>query len=155
LKPQNFQAPNDANFVPVTTAQNDYDWDSPEDRVVADPISDEFLNRWNGTARENTAVFAKVFHTIPHDSVQTWPEYDQWYERLFRAADPKNKNKPAGPYKVGHVVKEEFPGGVKEVKEWLSRVRGTLVEMPLLFLQKEDIAKEGIEFNAFTKEVYT
>ena len=123
--------------------------------MVADPLTDAFLNHWKDTARTNTEVFAKVFHPIPHDSVQTWEQYNEWYEKLFQAADPKNKNKPAGPYKVGHVVREEFPGGVREVKEWLSRVRGTLVEMPLLFLKGEDIAKEGMEFNAFTKEVYT
>ncbi len=31
----------------------------------------------------------------------------------------------------------------------------TLVEMPLLFLKKEDIAQEGLGLNAFTEEVYT
>ena len=41
------------------------------------------------------------------------------------------------------------------MKEMLSRVRGRLVEMPLLFLIKEDIAKEGVSLNAFTEEVYT
>ena len=34
-------------------------------------------------------------------------------------------------------------------------MKGTLVEMPLLFLIKEDIAKEGVGLNAFTEEVYT
>ena len=52
------------------------------------------------------------------------------------------------------MVAEDF-SGVGEVKELLSRVRGTLVEMPLLFLIKEDIAKEGVGLNAFTEEVYT
>ncbi|KAK3061998.1 hypothetical protein LTS18_004090, partial [Coniosporium uncinatum] len=61
-------------------------------------------------------------------------------------------------YMWGHVVAEEFsPGaqGAREVKEVLSRIRGTLVEMPLLFLKEEDIAKEGLGLNAFTEEVYT
>ena len=154
IKPQDYERP-DANFLPVTEGPNVYDWDSPEDRLVADPLTDAFLTHWRDTARSNTEVFSKVFHPIPHDSVRTWDQYNEWYEKLFRAADPKKKDQPAGPYKVGHVVKEEFPGGVQEVKEWLSRIRGTLVEMPLLFLKEEDIAKEGMEFNAFTKEVYT
>jgi phospholipase D1/2 len=70
--------------------------------------------------------------------------------------DPaKGEKLTPGPYKVGHVVRDEFPGGVGEVKEWLSRVKGTLVEMPLLFLKDEDMAKEGVGFNAFTEELYT
>jgi phospholipase D1/2 len=45
--------------------------------------------------------------------------------------------------------------GVREVKDLLSRVIGTLVEMPLIFLIKEDIAKEGLILNALTEVVYT
>ena len=37
----------------------------------------------------------------------------------------------------------------------LSKVRGSLVEMPLLFLKEEDIAKEGLGLNKFTEDVYT
>jgi phospholipase D1/2 len=154
LPPQDYTTP-DANYLPVTAApENKYDWGSEEDRVVADPLAPEFMDRWNETARTNTEVFGKVFHVVPHDSVQTWDEYDNWYEKNFREP-AKDDKKPAGPYKVGHVVREEFPGGVAEVKEQLSRVRGTLVEMPLRFLKKEDIAKEGLGLNAFTEEVYT
>lgn len=55
-------------------------------------------------------------------------------------------------------MQEEFsPGGqgTKEMKDLLSTIKGTLVEMPLLFLIKEDIAKEGLSLNAFTEVVYT
>jgi len=55
-------------------------------------------------------------------------------------------------------VQQEFsPGdqGTKEMKDLLSTIKGTLVEMPLLFLIKEDIAKEGLSLNAFTEVVYT
>jgi phospholipase D1/2 len=37
----------------------------------------------------------------------------------------------------------------------LSTIKGTLVEMPLLFLKEEDIAKEGVGLNALTEELYT
>jgi phospholipase D1/2 len=57
------------------------------------------------------------------------------------------------------VVAEEFDQdpqvAVRQVKEELSKIRGTLVEMPLLFLKEEDIAKEGLGLNAFTEDVYT
>lgn len=127
---------------------------------MVDPLNDEFLARWNDSARTNTEVFGKIFHPVPHDSVQNWNQYEDFYERFFRPADPKDPNsqdpkKKAGAYKVGHVVREEFPGGVAEVKELLSKVRGTLVEMPLLFLRDEDIAKEGVGLNALTEDVYT
>lgn len=154
LKPQNY-AVQDTSYEPITSGPNVYDWDSAEDRIVADPLDDSFLNRWNETAHTNTEVFGKVFHPVPHDNVKNWKDYETWYENLFRAADPKNPKKPAGPYKVGHVVKEEFPNGVGEVKEWLSRVKGNLVEMPLLFLKDEDIAQENMTFNAFTAEMFT
>lgn len=76
--------------------------------------------------------------------------------------DSSAKNQSEGAqkpkYEWGHVVAELFSPGAKgaaEVKEILSQVRGSLVEMPLLFLKDEDIAKEGLGLNAFTEDVYT
>jgi phospholipase D1/2 len=56
------------------------------------------------------------------------------------------------------VVRDDFaPGaeGAKQVKELLSQVKGTLVEMPLMFLIEEDIAKEGLTLNDLTEPLYT
>ncbi|KAF2278796.1 phospholipase D/nuclease [Westerdykella ornata] len=157
LKPQIIDQP-DANYEPIGVA-NTYDWGSEEDRIVADPLSEEFLTHWNWRAKLNTEAFAKVFHPVPSDSVRTWKEYDEYYGRFFNeAAGDKDKEKRPSQYKWGHVVAENFsPGeqGVREVKEELAKIRGTLVEMPLLFLKGEDIAKEGLGLNAFTEEVYT
>jgi phospholipase D1/2 len=169
---QDMQRP-DNNFAPVGVP-NQYDWGSPEDLAVADPMSDSFHDLWKQTARVNTEAFAKVFHPVPDDKVLTWKQYDEYYERYFKADDPKKTKKNEGGgggegagtaassrptfWRWGHVVREEFsPGqqGVDEMKEVLSRVRGNLVEMPLLFLKEEDIAKEGLELNALTEEVYT
>jgi phospholipase D1/2 len=151
LKPQNYEQP-DANFLPVTAGPNDYDFNSAEDQAVVDPLSDDFQNRWNTTAHTNTEVFEKIFHPVPSDNVRSWKDYDEYYEKYFRAAE---KDKPAGPYSVGHVVVENFPGGVTEVKELLSKVRGTLVEMPLLFLKDEDMAVQGLSLNTLTEALYT
>jgi phospholipase D1/2 len=147
----------DQNFEPVGVP-NVYDWGSEEDREVADPLSDDFQNLWNWRARTNTEAFAKVFHPVPDDKVKNWKEYDEYYSRFF-AQDAKDKNnvKPS-LYKWGHVVAENFsPGeqGIREVKEVLSTIKGNLVEMPLLFLKEEDIAKEGVGLNALTEELYT
>lgn len=159
IVPQNMERP-DQNFEPIGVP-NVYDYGSREDQIVMDPLSDRFLDLWDRRAQNNSDAFGKIFNPVPHDSVLTWKDYDAFYEVFFKDAgenaEGKDLKKPA-KYKWGHVVESNFsPGeqGTREVKELLSTIRGTLVEMPLLFLIKEDIAKEGISLNAFTEEVYT
>ena len=160
LPMQDYQRP-DQNFTPVGNP-NVYDWGSREDQAVADPCSQSFRNMWNTTARTNTEAFAKVFHPVPDDKVQNWHQYDEYYGRFFKAEDAKKEGKDQerpSSWKWGHCVREEFDPdpevAVQEMKEILSRVKGNLVEMPLLFLKDEDIAKEGLGLNALTEEVYT
>lgn len=147
----------DANWQPVTTPQV-YDWGSEMDRQVADPLSDEFQNLWNWRANTNTNAFGKIFHPVPCDEVRNWKQYDDYYSRFFGQSQQDKENKKPSLYKWGHVVAENFSQGeqgVREVKEVLSTIKGTLVEMPLLFLKEEDIAKEGVGLNALTEEIYT
>lgn len=160
IQAQDMEAPNQ-NFEPIGVP-NSYDHGSPEDQAVMDPLSDGFLALWNTRARTNTEAFGKIFHPVPHDDVRTWKDYETFYEHFFKEADKeadgKEGTKRPSRYMWGHVVAENFsPGqqGAREVKDLLSTIRGTLVEMPLLFLIKEDIAKEGFSLNAFTEEVYT
>ncbi|PTB70582.1 phospholipase [Trichoderma citrinoviride] len=152
----------DQNWLPVTDAPNDYDWGSSADRLVEDPLSPDFLNLWEDTANTNTEVFSRAFHPVPDDHVRTWDDYDEFFSKHFtiptakgddkKSDDGKDENKV--PY--GHAVREEFPGGVQELKEWLSRIRGTLINMPLQFLiEVDDIAKEGLTLNGLTDELYT
>lgn len=160
LRPQDMQVP-DENYEPVGVA-NKYDWGSPEDNIVADPLSVAFQSLWDSRARTNTEIFRKVFHAVPDDTVRNWNDYKEFYEYYFQKSpaqkdDDKAAQKPAR-YVVGHVIRDDFsPGaaGVREVKELLSGVKGTLVEMPLMFLIEEDIAKEGASLNALTEELYT
>lgn len=176
IPPQDPQRP-DANYTPVGHEGNLYDWNSAEDHAVTDPLSPEFERLWKQTARTNTQVFGRVFHPVPTDEVRNWKQYEEYYSRFFAtenksAAKEKKQNRDGksvedaereveekpSTWKWGHVVAENFSegdDGVREVKEELSRVRGTLVEMPLLFLREEDIAQEGVSLNAFTEEVYT
>jgi phospholipase D1/2 len=121
-------------------------------------LSDDFLNLWNWRAHTNTQAFGKVFHPVPTDEVKNWKQYDEYYSRFFGQDQKAKEEKPKSLYKWGHVVAENFsPGeqGVREVKEVLSTIKGTLVEMPLLFLKEEDIAQEGMGLNALTEELYT
>lgn len=156
LKPQNMEHP-DANFQPIGVP-NQYDWGSHEDRQVVDPLSDDFQNLWNWRAHTNTQAFGKVFHPVPSDEVKNWKQYDSYYSRFFGQDQKAKENKKPSMYKWGHVVAENFSEGeqgVREVKEVLSTIKGTLVEMPLLFLKEEDIAQEGVGLNALTEEIYT
>lgn len=158
LPPQDVTRP-DKNFEPLGVS-NDYDWGSREDEAVIDPLSSDFEFLWNGTARTNTEAFERIFHPVPTDKVRNWKEYEDYFGRFFPAGKDAKEEKGKNPekpsqWKLGHVVAEEFPGGVGEVKEVLSQIRGTLVEMPLLFLKEEDIAKEGLTLNAMTEEIYT
>ena len=160
LQPQDMEQPNQ-NFEPIGVP-NIYDFGSEEDRLVMDPLADNFLNLWNSRAHQNTFAFGRIFHPVPHDDVRTWTDYDAFYEYFFHKADKEAEGKEAhkkpAKYEWGHVVADNFsPGdqGVGEMKDLLSTIKGALVEMPLLFLIKEDIAKEGPTLNAFTEEVYT
>lgn len=139
LPPQDMQRP-DSNFEPVGSP-NAYDWNSPEDNIVRDPLSDTFLSLWNSRARTNTDVFRKAFRAVPDDNVISWTEYQELYGYYFESSSTKAQVKPGdrrpARTEYGHVVHDDFPGGVKELKDLLSQVRGTLVEMPLCFLQSK------------------
>ncbi|KAB8077009.1 hypothetical protein BDV29DRAFT_70759 [Aspergillus leporis] len=160
LPPQDPQRP-DANFE-VVGVPNEFDFDAPESRLVADPLADTLYNLWNTRARTNTEAFRKVFHSVPDDTVRNWATYKEFYGYYFNKADKQaygeEKDSPPARYRYGHVVRDDFPAGpegVRQVKELLSQVKGTLVEMPLMFLIEEDVAKEGLTLNDLTEPIYT
>lgn len=137
------------------------DFDSPESQIVADPLADVFVSLWNSHARTNTEVFREVFHSVPDDTVRNWNTYKEFYGYYFKNADKQAFGEamdgPPAVYKYGHVVSDKFPGpeGVARVKELLSQVKGTLVEMPLMFLCEEDVAESGLTLNDLTEPLYT
>lgn len=147
----------DQNWQPVDRSPNSYDWGSPADMLVRDPMHPNFHHLWDNTARINTETFSRAFHPVPNDHVRTWEDYKTFYSRHFTVPGKKETDEEKqGKVEYGHIIREEFPGGVQEVKQWLSRIRGTLVEMPLNFLiDVDDIAKEGVALNAMTFELYT
>ncbi|KAK6543083.1 hypothetical protein TWF694_007006 [Orbilia ellipsospora] len=146
----------DANAFPVPEP-NLYDFDSAEDKLVMDPLSDTFWTHWNDTAKANTDAFAKVFHAVPFDGVVNWDQYKEYYEKYFGPKGTKEKPEPS-MYPSGHVIKENFPpgaAGAQAVKAELAKIRGSLVEMPLKFMQDVDFAKETAAYNTLTEELYT
>lgn len=46
-----------------------------EDAQVADPLCDEVLHLWQGTAKRNRDIFTEVFRPVPSDLVQNWEAY--------------------------------------------------------------------------------
>ncbi|CAH0015527.1 unnamed protein product [Clonostachys rhizophaga] len=159
LPDQRWDRPDD-NWRPVDSAPNHYDWGSISDKLVQDPLHPNFQRLWAGTAKVNTETFSKAFHPVPNDHVRTWEDYKEFFTKHFiipgvdKEGEKTNNNE--GKVEYGHIVQEEFPGGVQEVKEWLDQIRGTLVEMPLDFLvDVDDIAKEGLALNSLTEELYT
>jgi phospholipase D1/2 len=148
-----------ANWTPIDREPNEYDWGSHNDELVKDPLGRDFLQLWDRTAKNNTEVFTKVFHNVPNDRVRTWKDYDEFFSKHFiipGSEDEKKGQNLDGKVYYGHVVPDEFPNGVREVKDWLRRVKGTLVEMPLGFLADvDDIAQEGLALNGLTDELYT
>lgn len=48
---------------------------SKEDLQVADPLSDEFENLWETTAKRNTQIFQEIFKTVPSNNVRSWEAY--------------------------------------------------------------------------------
>lgn len=151
----------DRNWTPVThDAINDYDWGSHADRLVADPLSRDFLRLWQTTARRNTDIFRRAFHCVPDDRMRTWEEYDAQFSNYFvmpgTSEEDAKKGYKEGKVDYGHVVPKEFPGGLEELKDWLGGVRGTLVEMPLQFLiDVPDLAEDGLTLNSLTDDLYT
>jgi phospholipase D1/2 len=45
------------------------------DALVADPLSDEVLSLWEGTAKKNREIFTEVFRPVPSNLVQNWQVY--------------------------------------------------------------------------------
>lgn len=126
------QAPNafDRNWTPITKDGNQYDWGSPADILVQDPLDPKFLQLWTSTAKKNTEIFSRAFHPVPNNKVRTWEDYENFFSKYFvvPGEDPKKAEEGyrQGKIDYGHVVREEFPGGVKELKDWLNGVRGNL-----------------------------
>jgi phospholipase D1/2 len=158
LAPQDFTKP-DVDFMPAGEGENSYDFGSAPDLAVRDVLSDNFQNLWKSTAEKNTEIFDKAFAPVPNNRITTWELYESEYASLFVSPSPKGtkeEDKKPSKYAYGHVVKDNFPGGVGELKEWLGGVRGTLVTMPLDFLSNvKDLVKEGLGYNAMTEEIYT
>ncbi|GMK53499.1 hypothetical protein CspeluHIS016_0100850 [Cutaneotrichosporon spelunceum] len=129
-----------ANMTMVGTP-NAYDWGSPSDQLVADPLSIEFERLMVETGKQNRAVFDRVFRSVPNDMILSWAAYKDYV------------GKNSG-IKVGHVANPEL--SLHEIKELLSTVKGHIVPMPTNFLIQEKWLTEGdfLSVNPITLAIY-
>ncbi|KDN41694.1 phospholipase D/nuclease [Tilletiaria anomala UBC 951] len=110
------------------------------DQLVQDPLSEELERMWKGQATTNTEVYDDVFRVVPSDKVRNWKDYHSFF--------------PKPPIMTGHVADLAFD--LDWIKQRLSQVRGSLVNMPLHFLEEEDLQKgsRGTEVNDVTLKIY-
>ncbi|PPQ84945.1 hypothetical protein CVT25_004458 [Psilocybe cyanescens] len=120
--------PEVTSFMRPAPYPNRDDTHTREDRLVADPISDETDMLWKETARKNREVFSELFRPVPTNLVRNWDAYDKY--------------RPKG-VKTGHVV----PGiTLERVKTRLNQVKGALVECSLDFLIDDRDLVTGAEW---------
>ena len=101
------------SFMRAAPIPNDDEFGTDEDALVADPLGDDFGELWRRTAHENRAIFQNLFKPVPSDLVRNNKQYEEYVPKVV----------------TGHVV----PGiGLDRVKSDLARVKGSLVEMPLV-----------------------
>jgi phospholipase D1/2 len=78
IPPQNVTSrhENVTTFMHPAPIPNEDETDLEEDARVADPLSGEFQNLWNTTARVNREVFTELFRPIPSNLVHNWKAYE-------------------------------------------------------------------------------
>ncbi|KAI0259452.1 hypothetical protein BC834DRAFT_630910 [Gloeopeniophorella convolvens] len=129
IPPQNVTSRHEhvTSFMRAAPVPNEDETELKDDARVMDPLSDEFLHMFNGTARVNREVFTELFRPVPTNLVHNWNAYDAYKPKV----------------KTGHVV----PGvPLSRVKERLALVRGSIVEAPIDFLIDEKDFVEGPEW---------
>jgi len=87
--------------------------------LVMDPLDDALFDRWNDQAKANTAIYARLFRTVPSNAVKSWNEMKAYLPVV----------------KPGHLA--DPSGTLGNVEDRLSTIRGHLVEAQLDFLSEE------------------
>jgi phospholipase D1/2 len=64
------------SFMRPAPNPNEDEMGQQEDRLVADPLADDFQGLWTTTARKNREVFTELFRPVPTNLVRDWKAYD-------------------------------------------------------------------------------
>jgi phospholipase D1/2 len=126
---------------PAPAPQAD-DTGSASDALVADPLADETIKLWDDTAATNRAVYDAVFKPVPADAVRDWKSYAVSASLPVRDARVLMEGVQAyvPNIKHGHVA----PGvSLATAKTQLARVRGSLLDMPLVRAHLQSIVRDA------------
>jgi phospholipase D1/2 len=77
IEPQNCQERHEkvTSFMRPAPIPNEDETELEEDRVVADPLSDQTLALWQDTAKMNRDIFTELFRPVPTNLVQNKEQY--------------------------------------------------------------------------------
>jgi len=114
----------------------------PEDRLVLDPICDEFyLDIWKHAAQSNTLIYRHLFKCVPDDNVYSFDDH-----RMFI---PDGRVVP-----IGHIADPKNITG-NEVQDRLKRVQGHLVMFPKDYLKNENMVGSYIKETVTPMVIFT
>ncbi|KAJ3271230.1 hypothetical protein HDV01_006963 [Terramyces sp. JEL0728] len=107
--------------------ENEYQFGDHGDLAVVDPLSAQFKQKWTETAKTNTQIYRKLFHSVPDDTLTTWDEYNAFFDKT--------------PENYGHVHSSV---DLATVEKEVVGIHGHLVEFPIDFLNRVDLMKESL-----------
>jgi phospholipase D1/2 len=77
IPPQNVAGTHEKveSFMRPAPHANEDETQCREDAMVLDPLSNEVVDLWQGTAKRNRDIFTEVFRPVPSDLVHNWDAY--------------------------------------------------------------------------------
>ena len=90
----------------------------PEDEILEDPLSDELLEFFKKTAKNNTLIFRDLFNCYPDDEIKTFKDTKKCV-------------------KIPMNDKKQIEKLQKKYEKEKDEIKGHIVEFPLHFLEKE------------------
>ena len=92
----------------------------PDDEILEDPLSDELLELFKETAKNNTLIYRDLFNCYPDDEMKTFK-------------DTRNS------MKIPAVDENEIKKLQKKYEKEKDNIKGHIVQFPLHFLEKETL----------------
>ena len=89
-----------------------------DDEILEDPLSDELLELFKKTAKNNTLIYREIFNCYPDDEMKTFKDTKK-------------------AYKLSMDDKKELEKMQKKYEKEKNEIKGHIVEFPLHFLEKE------------------
>lgn len=120
-------------------ASYEYQFNTEEDILVEDPLSDNLWNYLRTTAKSNEKIFEELFNCYPTNQVRNWSQFRTYVSEWSHPC---------------HLVKKHA-NDAATVKTMLDGVKGFIVPMAHDFLiEEKELVKSGIQYNDFVSDLY-